>query len=135
MYFINLIRFTLNFFDNFQQKKIINFFKKKLNTDLIIIDVGSHYGETVKLFFKNFKVKKVHCFEASPNNYEILSKNIKRAGLNDFCLLNMLALGSSKMESHIKQTKESSSSTIIKVSSGASSIVRIRFGKCRLIYE
>ena len=112
MYFINLIRFTLNFFDNFQQKKIINFFKKKLNTDLIIIDVGSHYGETVKLFFKNFKVKKVHCFEASPNNYEILAKNIKRAGLNDFCSLNMLALGSSKMESYINQTKESSSSTI-----------------------
>ena len=112
MYFINLIRFILNFFDNFQQKKIINFFKKKLNTDLIIIDVGSHYGETVKLFFKNFKVKKVHCFEASPNNYEILSKNIKRAGLNDFCSLNMLALGSSKMESYINQTKESSSSTI-----------------------
>ena len=112
MYFINLIRFTLNFFDNFQQKKIINFFKKKLNKDLIIIDVGSHYGETVKLFFKNFKVKKVHCFEASPNNYEILAKNIKRAGLNDFCSLNMLALGSSKMESYINQTKESSSSTI-----------------------
>ena len=112
MIFINLIRFTLNFFDNFQQKKIINFFKKKLNKDLIIIDVGSHYGETVKLFFKNFKVKKVHCFEASPNNYEILSKNIKRAGLNDFCSLNMLALGSSNMESYIKHTKESSSSSI-----------------------
>jgi len=31
--------------------------------------------------------------------------------------------------------KESSSSTIIKVSSGASSIVRMRFGKCRIIYE
>ena len=112
MYFINLVRFTLNFFDNFQQKKIVNFFKKKLNKDLIIIDVGSHYGETVKLFCKNFKVKKVHCFEASPNNYEILSKNIKRAGLNDFCSLNMLALGSLNMESHIKQTKETSSSTI-----------------------
>ena len=112
MYFINLVRFTLNFFDNFQQKKIVNFFKKKLNKDLIIIDVGSHYGETVKLFCKNFKVKKVHCFEASPNNYEILSKNIKRAGLNDFCSLNMLALGSSNMESYIKHTKESSSSSI-----------------------
>ena len=112
MYFINLIRFTLNFFDNFQQKKIINFLKRKLHQDLIIIDVGSHYGETIKLFCKNFKIKKIHCFEASPNNFKILLKKIKKAGLSDFCTLNMLALGSLSKESFIKQTKESSSSTI-----------------------
>ena len=112
MTLVKLIRFILNFFDNFQQKKIIDFLKKKLNQDLIIIDVGSHYGETAKLFCKNFKIKKIHCFEASPSNYKILFRNIKKAGLSDFCILNMLALGSSKKESFIKQTKESSSSTI-----------------------
>ena len=112
MSLINFIRFTLNIFDKFQQKKIIKFFKKKLSKDLMIIDVGSHYGETAKLFCKNFKIKKIHCFEASPNNYKILLRNIKRTGLNDFCISNMLALGSSNMESIIKQTKESSSSTI-----------------------
>ena len=89
MSFINLIRFTLNIFDNFQQQKIIKFFKKKLNKDLMIIDVGSHYGETAKLFCKNFKIKKIHCFEASPDNYKILLRNIKRTGLSDFCILNM----------------------------------------------
>ena len=112
MTLVKLIRFILNFFDNFQQKKIIYFLKKKLNQDLIIIDVGSHYGETVKLFCKNFKIKKIHCFEASPNNFKILLKKIKKAGLSDFCILNMLALGTSKKESFIKQTKESSSSSI-----------------------
>ena len=112
MFLVKLIRFILNFFDNFQQKKIINFLKRKLHQDLIIIDVGSHYGETIKLFCKNFKIKKIHCFEASPNNFKILLKKIKKAGLSDFCTLNMLALGSLSKESFIKQTKESSSSTI-----------------------
>ena len=112
MTLVKLIRFILNFFDNFQQKKIINFLKRKLHQDLIIIDVGSHYGETIKLFCKNFKIKKIHCFEASPNNFKILLKKIKKAGLSDFCTLNMLALGSLSKESFIKQTKESSSSTI-----------------------
>ena len=112
MFLVKLIRFILNFFDNFQQKKIINFLKRKLHQDLIIIDVGSHYGETIKLFCKNFKIKKIHCFEASPNNFKILLKKIKKAGLSDFCTLNMLALGSLSKESFIKQTKESSSSSI-----------------------
>ena len=35
------------------KKKVLNFFRKKLNTSLInIIDIGAHKGETIDLFLK-----------------------------------------------------------------------------------
>ena len=48
-----VIRFILNFFDFFQQKKVIKFFKKNLDKKILILDVGSHHGETISLFSKN----------------------------------------------------------------------------------
>ena len=74
MNFITIVRKVLNIFDSFQQKKIINVFKKNCGDNLIIFDVGSHLGETVKLFSRNFNIKKIHCFEASNINFI----NIKR---------------------------------------------------------
>ena len=74
---IHILRNLLNIFDSFQQRKIIKFFNNKVIKELIIFDVGSHFGETVKLFYKNFKIKKIHCFEASPENFKILMKNIE----------------------------------------------------------
>ena len=78
MNFINLIRFLLNFFDYFQQKKIINFFKKQNFNKVVLIDVGAHHGETVFLFYKYFNINKIHCFEASNQNFRILEQNIKK---------------------------------------------------------
>ena len=62
MNFISTIRKILNIFDSFQQKKIINILKKNCGSDLIIFDVGSHLGETVQLFNKNFNIKKNSLF-------------------------------------------------------------------------
>ena len=74
--------FLLNFFDFIHKKKIINFFnKKKINLEYII-DVGAHHGETIKFFLKYFKPKKIYSFEASPENYLILKKNINKLNEN-----------------------------------------------------
>ena len=114
MIIIRLVRALINIFDIFQQQKIINFFKKKISIKKKIefFDVGAHFGETVKLFYKNFKIKKIHCFEASPINFDILKKNIKSNGLNNICDLNNFGVGHENFDSYINQTEESSSSTI-----------------------
>ena len=53
-YIFNII---LNFIDFFYQKKIINFFKKNIDQDIeLLLDVGSHKGETIKTFVKNFNI-------------------------------------------------------------------------------
>jgi len=112
MNFVKLIRFSLNLFDYFQQKKIINFFKKRLISKLVLFDVGAHHGETVSLFFKNFHIDKIHCFEASEENFQILRNNIKKKNFNNFCQLNNYAAGEEEKNLFINQTKESSSSSI-----------------------
>ena len=55
MILIKFVRNILNFFDYFQQKKIIKLIKKKVRINPIIIDVGAHNGETIKIFKKKFK--------------------------------------------------------------------------------
>jgi len=112
MYIIHLVRRLLNIFDFFQQRKIIKFFKNKFLKELVIFDVGSHFGETVKLFYKNFQIKKIHCFEASPENFKILIRNVESKNLLNICELNNIGIGERKSNNFINQTKESSSSTI-----------------------
>ena len=111
--YIKFIRYFLNFFDFFSQKKIINYFnfqfKKK---EIVFFDVGAHFGETVNLFSKYLKVKQFHCFEASPRNFEILKKKIVKSNYSNICHLNNYGLGHKNYDTFINQTKESSSSTI-----------------------
>ncbi len=114
MNIISLVRNLINIFDIFQQRKIIKFIKTKFveKKEIEVIDVGAHFGETVKLFNNNFKIKKIHCFEASPINFDILQKNIKKNNLTKICELNKLGVGFENYNSFINQTEESSSSTI-----------------------
>ena len=111
--YLIIVRYVLNFFDYFQQKKIINFLKAHYGSkSLVFFDVGSHYGETTKLFFKYFKIKEFHCFEASPENFVILKKTINDQPFKDICKINNFGVGSKNYEFFLNQTKESSSSTI-----------------------
>ena len=112
MSFISIVRKILNIFDTFQQKKIINILKKNSYGSLIIFDVGSHLGETVKLFSGNFDIKKIHCFEASNINFIILKDNLVKNKLIDICVLNNLGVGDVEGKNFLNQTEESSSSTI-----------------------
>ena len=110
--YIKLIRYTLNFFDYFQQKKIINFFKKRLNDDLIFFDIGAHYGETINLFKKNLKVREFHCFEPSFDNFKRLKKNFNKQNDKFIVKLNNFALGEYNQILNLNYTKETSSSSI-----------------------
>ena len=110
MIYVKFIRIILNYFDYFHQKKIINFFQQKFSKQITVIDVGAHFGETIKIFKKNFNIKKIYSFEASPINFKILEKNFPNS-LLDVEIYNF-ALGSCSSESYINQTMESSSSTI-----------------------
>ena len=112
MNFITIVRKILNIFDSFQQKKIINVFKKNCGDNLIIFDVGSHLGETVELFNKNFNIKKIHCFEASNINFIKLKENLNKNKLTDICVLNNVGIGDIEGKNFLNQTEESSSSTI-----------------------
>ena len=112
MIFISIIRKILNTFDFFQQKKIINVFKKNCGDDLIIFDVGAHFGETVELFTRNFDINKIHCFEASNINFITLKNNLVKKKLINICVLNNVGMGDMEGKNFLNQTKESSSSTI-----------------------
>ena len=112
MIYSKIIVNILNFFDYFQQKKIIKFFKKNIKNEIILFDIGSHFGETVKLFNSNFRLKEFHCFEASPLNFKILSQNIDKYNFKIIYKLNNFGIGSNNENNFINQTKESSSSTI-----------------------
>jgi len=112
MNFISIVRKILNIFDSFQQKKITNILKKNCRDNLIIFDVGSHLGETVKLFNSNFNIKKIHCFEASNLNFETLKNNLVKNKLMDICVLNNVGIGDVEGKNFLNQTEESSSSTI-----------------------
>ena len=112
MNFITIVRKILNIFDSFQQKKIINVLKKNCGDNLIIFDVGSHLGETVELFSKNFNIKKIHCFEASNINFITLKDNLNKNKLMDICVLNNVGIGDIEGKNFLNQTEESSSSTI-----------------------
>jgi FkbM family methyltransferase len=113
MFHVNLIRLLINVFDKIEQRKIISFFKKKLNHQLIIFDVGSHHGETIKLFHKNFNIKEIHSFEASTINFNILKK--KKMIKHNHIFINNFGLSDSCRDDYINQTIESSSSTICEI--------------------
>ena len=114
MFYSKLIIVVLNFLDYFQQKKIINLINKKILDAVIVFDVGAHYGETIKLFDKKLKLKKIYSFEASPKNYQILKNKISKYDLRKVEIFNY-GIGEKISESFINQTLESSSSTINKL--------------------
>ena len=114
MHYSKIIIIILNFLDYFQQKKILKFINKKLKNPLTVFDIGAHHGESIKLFIKKLNIKKIYSFEASPNNFEILKKKIKKYDKEKIEIYNF-GLGDEILKSYINQTKESSSSTINKL--------------------
>lgn len=120
----------LSIFDMIYQKKIINFFKyQKIQLD-VIIDVGAHKGETIKLFLKNFNPKKIISFEASNINFEYLLNKIhiyKKKYPNTDLIIENKALGEKNDLKEFKQMKESSSSTFAKINLDSSYLKKKKF--------
>lgn len=111
-----IILWGLSLFDYSYQKKWIKFLKtNKYNDFKILIDIGAHKGESIKLFSKNFIIKKIISFEASPINFEFLKKKIdenKQEYNNTEIVLENIALGAENKIIEFNQFNESSSSTI-----------------------
>ena len=113
--YIKLIIKILSLFDFFHKKRIIDFLKKeKLNNIDTLIDVGSHHGETIILFNKNFKINNFFAFEPSPINYEILQKNVKKLKNKRIKIFNY-ALGNIDEEMQLNQSVESQSTTLLNI--------------------
>ena len=121
--------FFLNFFDFIHKKKIINFFYKNKIDLKYIIDVGSHHGETINLFLKYFKPKKIYSFEASPQNYIILKKNYIKLdqNLKKTIQIENIALGKNNRIQSFNQIHESSSSTFNKINIKSNYFLRKKF--------
>ena len=115
-----MIRFfilnLLKFFDFYHQKKLFSFLKKNgYDSFEIFFDIGAHKGESIRLFSKNFEIKKIFSFEPSRINFETLSKNLRffeKNNKNIEIKIENLALGSENKDIKIKHLSESSSSTI-----------------------
>ena len=110
------ILWALGLFDHSYQKKWIRFLNNnKYNKFELLIDIGAHKGESIELFSKNFFIKKIISFEASPINFKYLKKKIeknKQAHKNTEIILENIALGAEDKITEFKQFEESSSSTI-----------------------
>ena len=114
-HFMNFLLFIVDFF---HKKKIYGFLKKNfVNSPLIIIDVGAHYGESIRLFFRYFNVEKIFCYEASRKNFEKLNQftnnleSLKKVKINSF----NFGIGETNTNKKFNQTSESSSSTFAKI--------------------
>ena len=111
MIFSRFVLLVLNYFDYFQQYKMIELIKGKFSKPIIVFDIGAHYGETVNLLNKKLDIDIIYSFEASPKNFEILKKSQKKLNSKKFKIYNF-GLGEELSEKFINQTIESSSSTI-----------------------
>ena len=111
IFYSKLIIIVLNFLDYFQQKKIIRLINSKFSKSIIVLDIGAHYGETIKLFLSKLNIKKIYSFEASPYNFQVLKKNISKYQSNKIEIYNF-GVGDKISKKFINQTLESSSSTI-----------------------
>jgi FkbM family methyltransferase len=111
-----IIIFAISIFDFFYQKMWIKFLKKKkYNKFKLLIDIGAHKGESIELFSKNFNIKKIISFEASPITFKYLKKKIEKnikGYKNTEIVLENIALGAEDKIIEFKQFNESSSSTI-----------------------
>ena len=77
MYY-KLAKLFLFFFDSFTKKKVFHFLTKKNNGKItVFIDVGSHHGESIISFKKNFFIDKIYAFEPDKRNFDILKKKQK----------------------------------------------------------
>jgi len=110
--YIKILLMVISLIDIKNKKKIVIFFKKKLNEKLLnIIDVGAHKGETISLFYKNFTINKILAFEPNPIVFKKLENKIKKTNYKNKIILFNLGLGSKEEEKDLLINNDTSSST------------------------
>ena len=110
--YIRFLSLIISAIDNPNKKKIVYFFKKRLNEkSLNILDVGAHKGETIDLFYQNFNINKIFAFEANSDIFkELENKIIKKDYQKKITLVN-IGLGSKEDIKYLNVLNDSSSST------------------------
>ena len=110
----SIIKLLLNFFDYFTQKKILNVFKKEIDTrkSIVVIDIGSHKGEYIRSIIKNFFIEKIYSFEPNIEIFEILKKNFQN---EKKIVINNCGISQEEGFINFNKNLESSSSTINKL--------------------
>ena len=100
----------------------MNQHQQKLNQILklfsLFVDVGSHKGETIKTFLKNFNIKKIYAFEASTFTYDVLEKNVRKIqNKYNNCNINTfnIGAGNSNEDKIFYDISDSNSSTFNKI--------------------
>ena len=82
-FFFRFLILAIDIIDYTNKKKIVIFFQRKLKKKpLYIIDIGAHKGETINLFLKHFKIKKILSFEPNTFLFNFLKKNFIMIKLN-----------------------------------------------------
>ena len=127
--FLRLTLFILSFFDFFHKKKIVDFFKKKKVVHFeTFFDVGAHHGESINFYSKNFKIEKIYSFEPSQDNFDILKKKInKKQFKNKKIFIENFALGEKTKNEILRQTNETSSSSINEINKNSKYYKKKRF--------
>ena len=121
-YYIFLLSILIDLLDKKNKTKIINFFKKKfINDKIVLVDVGAHKGETIKLFSKNFSIKNVFAIEPNIEIFEILKK--KFSSNKNFFLYNF-GLSSCFEKRDLKVFNDTSSSTFSKIDTNTNYYIR-----------
>ena len=106
----NFIRFLINIFDFFTQKKIFDIIHKELGSKLpVFVDVGSHMGEYIIQLLKRFNVQKIYAFEPNPTIFKKLSKKVRNKKNIEIFNVGVGHLNEKKI---LHQNIESSSSSI-----------------------
>lgn len=104
-----MLSILINIIDYNNKRKILNFFKKKFDQNIInVIDVGGHKGETINFFLKNFNIGKLFVFEPNKDLYDFLIKKFSRKNIFIF----NYGAGFKKEKKKLNISIDSSSSTI-----------------------
>ena len=112
--YVKLLMWIVSFIDLNNKNKIINYFKSQYkNASIIVLDIGTHKGETIDFFIKNLNIDKIYSCEPNIKIFSKLKKN-KKYQNNKIKLFN-LALGNSNEKKELNILKDSSSSTFNKI--------------------
>lgn len=77
----------------------------KLKGNNIFLDIGANIGFYSFLALKKRGFKKSYCFEANPDTFKVLKKNVSLNGCDDKIILNNIALGSKKSKLNFAKNK------------------------------
>lgn len=100
-----------------------NFLKKKLNKNILFLDIGANLGNFSEFINNNFEVKKAYLFEPSINSIKYLKNKFIK---NKNFIINNIALSNKKDNKIFYDYKMSSQSSFYKLHKNFSSLSGIR---------